>query len=301
MNDKMMDAVRCRFLRRDRTILGDESRWKNQSMNEPSEGKVRASIGLPKLAGHARSGVPVTLAVLLGGVCTALAESPDDVGSREAGPGHATAPLTDEVPDPPASFARWIDAGNVQFRFGGNPPPGRKDSAANLAAVTSFEIEYDYDARTRWRVRRGGDGRELVLTVALRDVSWTPRHVVWFRKRPPEEGFWEHQLVRHEFDHVRLSSDARLRRQFEDAIRARRVVRFQLSPADRVDDQFVQSRVAKLVREEFEDVTELIEIRYRELDRLTVQGVRPLPDDSSLQTTLEEANPNLTLERRRGR
>lgn len=200
----------------------------------------------------------------------------------------------ESIPQPPVELKRWLDAGDVRFVVGGEPPPAELWSDAEaaerdrplpparqrlgdrLGAETRYTIAFDYASRSRWRIRRSGGRRELVISVRFGRVRWEPSHVIWFKEAPPRESFWDSPLVRHELDHVRLSADRRLGRRFEAMLRQENVLRVALEDSVAVTPSFVRARVDEHVRETFGRVIDLIEIRYRELDRLTGHGVRPV-------------------------
>lgn len=201
----------------------------------------------------------------------------------------------EDLGPPPAEIARWIPRAGVRFRVGGPPPESesadryREDWSDAVDAVTRYTIGYDYESRCRWRLWGRGDGRRLVIAVRFLEIRWEPQHVVWFRRQPAVESFWSDPLVLHELDHVRLSSDLRLKNRFAELLRETKSIGVPLSAGVRVDDRYVRRQVDEHVRGVFERIVELIEIRYRELDRLTGHGRRPLPPDAELAATLAES------------
>jgi hypothetical protein len=185
-----------------------------------------------------------------------------------------------DLPSPPGELKRLIEAGEVEFEFGGDT------TDRPFAAETHYEIAFDYKTRTTWRL--SPNRRQLRIVMRLSRLSWQPRHRVWFRKQPASEGFWSNPLVLHEFDHVRLSSDPRWREKLEAFKRKPAVIQHDLSSHEPVTPALVDQIVEQYLQSRLQEVFDLIDIRYRELDRQTAHGQRPLPEDSPLRKYLRE-------------
>lgn len=181
------------------------------------------------------------------------------------------------LPEPPAKFKELIDRGKVRFEYGPIDDPRRIDSQNSMAAETSYKINFSYRTRLHWQLRND----ITVVSIRITGVQWSPSHVVWFRKRPDPDSFWEDRLVRHEMDHVRISTDPRLAAAFRrraDELKTIALTRSEIG--NRSIDAAAKEAVKEKLTSVFRDVTELASIRYRELDRVTLHGRRPLPEDS---------------------
>ena len=205
---------------------------------------------------------------------------------------------------PPPELARLIESAGIQFRAGGRPP-SREDAAAagtgvetrgqfanRVDATTNYHIRYHYETHSQWRLEDRGARRRLVITIRFRNVRWNPSHVIWFRQPPPAKDFWSQPIVRHEFDHARLSGDPRWGKDFAARLDERRVLTIPITGDDRIDEDAIGQRVDAHVEEIFQEIAELIEIRYRELDRLTNHGMEPLPEGSEISQILQ-SHPSL--------
>lgn len=226
------------------------------------------------------------------------AEPPSSLGDGQPLPSFSAQTDRDErdkialadLPAPPPELARLIKSGRVSFESGGQASPQRLSTGAGLAAETAFEIRYHFDSQQNWRLATSGGRRELVISVQIGNVQWEPSHVVWFRSPPPDESFWDSPLVRHEFDHVRLSSDQRLRKSFEDTLARTRLIRLELPRSVPITSSFVRRQVVAYVEAVFQQTVELVEIRYQELDRLTRHGLLSLPQDAALAEILAHSD-----------
>ncbi len=189
----------------------------------------------------------------------------------------------DDLPSPPGELERLIEAGEVSFEFGGDA------TDRPFAAETHYKIAFDYKTRTTWRL--SSNGRQLRIIMRLSRLSWQPRHKVWFRNRPGSETFWNNPLVLHEFDHVRLSTDPRWKEKLEEFKRKPAVIQHDLSSGEPVTPAMVDQVVEQYLQSRLEEVFDLIDIRYRELDRETAHGRTPLPEDSPLMRYLRDRGP----------
>lgn len=212
-----------------------------------------------------------------------------------------------DLPAPPAELEQLIEAGKVTFQYGtsdGETPFDdiitEKDTAAigqpgtRLAAATQYRIRFDYDAKFTWRILESQ--RELRISLQLRRFGWQPSHTVWFRDRPEIENFWTSPLVLHEFDHIRLSTDPRMKARFEELVRTPVVIRHRLGNNETADHQLARRLTDEHLQRMQQEVLELIEIRYQELDRVTSHGRDALGQDSPLYEWLR--NDRSTTDKR---
>ncbi len=201
------------------------------------------------------------------------------------------------LPAPPGAIDDLLKLGDVSFAFG----PPETDSAPEtdstratgptLAGKTTYRINYDYRARSRWRVVNAAGRRRVVITVRYVSVVLNPSHLVWLRLRPSSSDFWQSRLMLHELDHVTISSDPRLAARFEKMLHDSKVIEQEIPAAVVVDASLVDRIVDEHVDEVFQRVSDMVDIRYTELDRVTQHGRKPLPKNSSLHELLGKGQP----------
>lgn len=207
-----------------------------------------------------------------------------------------------ELSDPPDAIAELIKQGDVRLITGGGPQgsPSTLPKDGRVAGETRFLYRYRYRSRASWTMQRassaGSASPETMVNikVSFRSLKLLISHDVWFRKPPPADRFWEDRVVKHEFDHVRLSSDPRIESQFLTQAKELRSIRVALTEIADKDGRVSNKRVQELIEERMKQVVETIadyvRIRYRELDRLTQHGLHPLPEDA----LSADALPNTT-------
>ncbi len=211
-----------------------------------------------------------------------------DRDSNRQGKDEGTEIRLDELPKPPTEIAKLIRDGAVRLITGGQPTsdPSSLPAGRRLAGETRFTFRYRYDSRARWQIEtrsgRAALGQTTVLVrVRFRSIKLIASHDVWLLSPPESDRFWDDRVVRHEFDHVQISSDPRIEKHFLDAAKEMEQMRVPLAsvvgPGGRVDNAKVQSLIEAGMKQALDDTTDLVRIRYRELDRVTEHGMLPLP------------------------
>ena len=196
-----------------------------------------------------------------------------------------------DLPDPPDEIAALIKNGKVTMSSGRKPweevrdardRTGVSGSGLRLAAETKFTLNYDYRSRMRWRSQDNADGQLVTINITYTRAKLIHDHKIWFRRRPHEERFWDDRIVRHEFDHVRLSSNPLIAKRFLEKLRETRTLRKQVGGNIQLDEKVVRGLVNEHVQSVFDEIVDLVGIRYKELDRETRHGLKPIQDDSEI-------------------
>lgn len=194
---------------------------------------------------------------------------------------------------PPLEIESLIKRGSVRL-ITGDVTTNRPDTlpvGRRLAGETRFKFHYRYDSHARWQVQRARFGnatapQNVDIRVRFRSIKLITSHEVWLRDPPQADGFWDHPLVRHEFDHVRISSDPRIEKMFLDLAKQLeriRVPRSEVAGAGgSIDSERVQTLIESRMKQALAQTTQYVRIRYAELDRLTQHGMLPIPADSGL-------------------
>lgn len=181
----------------------------------------------------------------------------------------------DAMPAAPAEQQTLLDSGQVTFLFYDDQQFPR-----NYPGETRFSLRYQADTDYRWKLVRTRSGQwELVVRPQWKRIRLTLLHQILLPARYQTDNFFERALVRHELDHVRISSDPRyanyFRKRLRQELRQVHVPCAPNSPHATIAKQAVRERVEQI----FQQTLDLIGIRYRELDQTTRHGTAPLPDD----------------------
>jgi hypothetical protein len=97
---------------------------------------------------------------------------------------------------------------------------------------------------------------------------------------------WNDPLLRHEFDHVAVSTDPRAALLAEHLLRKIRKLTVAIDPRQPVDSQHVDQIVLEEIGRRREAVVDLIRANYLRLDEVTRHGARPLADRESFFKSL---------------
>ncbi len=192
-----------------------------------------------------------------------------------------------ELPAPPEEIRRLIDRGPLDWESGHRDDRDQPDDAPQLAAETEYRIKYFYHARNRWIVNQ--DRTQVTVTAQFTQIEWNPTHRIWLRRRPVTDMFWSDEIVLHELDHLRISSDPRHEARFKQRLRTQTRFVCPITAGDVVNKQFIDRLVHDHVDRVFQEHIDLIAIRYKELDRITKHGQRPVPQESAVAKLLSES------------
>ncbi|MAI73526.1 MAG: hypothetical protein CMM01_21865 [Rhodopirellula sp.] len=202
--------------------------------------------------------------------------------------------LLSSLPESPKPLEKLLAAGDVTFEVG----PRVNAGDPRIIGETRYEISYRYKSQAKWQLVRDAQGaRILLIDAAFSRVQWKPRHVIWLRDQPEAEDFWSNVVLMHELDHLRISTDPRVAKRFAELLRQRRVIRHPLQPGEVAGRELTDKLVEREARAVFDELTDLIAIRYRELDRETSHGRAPLPSNSNLYELLR---PGVVVGMRQG-
>lgn len=224
---------------------------------------------------------------------------------------HGQTPLEiDSLPEPPQVFQSLLREGNVDFLQGTDLLESKDFNALaklpdevtqalrkqslrtdpsipfenRLSAITTYRIDFRYARQRTWTWNPVT--RIMTINMRARLTSWKPIHTVWFRELPSLTNFWKNSLVRHELDHVQLSSDANMKSRFARLLREGERKQLSLSGSQRPSNQIADETTKQWAEEKFREMIDLINVRYQELDQITRHGRNRLPEDSPLYRSL---------------
>lgn len=192
------------------------------------------------------------------------------------------------LPAPPPEIAQLIRRGDVSFTL---YDPERDPQ--EFAGITRFDLQYRYEATSRWTVRRAGSRRQLRIRPKFHRLDLEFRHEVLVPASVQGDGFFGHPLVRHELDHVRVSTDPRLEALFQRWIKEDlQQLSIRLEPSQQPDDQLVRDQVEEAIQKIFQRLIDMVRIRYDQLDRETDHGQRALPEGFLDRIQRGDASPS---------
>lgn len=194
-----------------------------------------------------------------------------------------------ELPEAPEEIQRLLARTPVVFEIGDERPSWARSGPGgryHLAAETKYDFQHKFASRCRWDGAQSRRRAGVLLKVTFRNVRFDLKHRIWLRRMPAAEGFWRDQLVLHELDHFRISSDPRHEREFRKLLSAIQSGGISVPGQPQLTTRIVDQLVNQKINDRFSQILELVAIRYKQLDYETSSGRRPVPAESSLTALL---------------
>ena len=183
----------------------------------------------------------------------------------------------ENLPHPPEALEALIDTGQVGFRFYDPEKLSRRFAGETRMAMV-YRLEYTF----RSRLIRAGGKRRLQVKVEHRPTEFTRVHQILLPIAHANQGMYEVPLVLHELDHVRIGVDPRYPALFDEWLQeTTKTLTFDWNAEARESDieGWVQREMDQQAKASFARLMQLMEVRQRELDRVTRHGLLPLPSD----------------------
>jgi len=171
----------------------------------------------------------------------------------------------------PGEFVRLIDGGNVNIVVDDD----RVRKAAK-SALTVFQFSVEYDFRFRHQLL----GYDRVANVwQAKIVAWMDQpkikleHKVCVQSDFTPALPWESKLLRHEFDHVAISTDPRLVKIIKRTLQQRRQWLEKWEQANAPTEKEVRERILATIKADVQLLEKLVQCQYDLLDRESAQGL----------------------------
>lgn len=182
----------------------------------------------------------------------------------------------DAAAEAPAPWQGLIEAGKVEFEF---YDPERNPQRYPGQTTYFFHVAQQY--RFQYEIDRQGAKASLAIRPTMRQVTCRVEHKMLLPKRLDTDHRWNDPLLRHEFDHVAVSTDPRVPLLAEHLLRKICKLTVEIDPRQAVDNQYVDRIVQEEIGRRREAVIELIRANYQRLDDVTRHGTRPIADRES--------------------
>ena len=171
----------------------------------------------------------------------------------------------------PGEFVRLIDRGNVKIVVDDD-----RVRAAGKTALTVFQFVVDYDFKFRHQLL-GYDKQSQVWQTKI--VAWMDQpkvkldHKVFLLSTFTPASPWESKLLRHEFDHVAISTDPRVIKIIKRALQQKRQWVAKWEHATPPTEQDVRKNILATIVAEVATLERLVQSQYDLLDKESYQGV----------------------------
>lgn len=178
------------------------------------------------------------------------------------------------IADAPGEIVRLIGLGNVRLEI-----DDQAVKASNKLALTAFQLKVTFDARIRYDwISQGNQNQpwkaRIIANVPKPRIYLEHQVIIPSTFQPMDP--WESALMKHEFDHVAISTDPRLLTIMERIFKRKWVFTEEWDQPSRPTDADVQSRVEQLLAGEVKNCEKLIQQQYDWLDLQSVSGSQSL-------------------------
>ncbi len=188
------------------------------------------------------------------------------------------------LPQAPEPLQALIKIGRVRFEFY-DPNVVRRA----MAGETRYEFQYSYKSRSSWRRIVLDFKPAIKITVKYSQVQLERTHRIFLPQEMIRDDIFARPLTLHEFDHVAISCDTRLPALLETLLNERNselvtVLNedehgFQGTPSQQDLARISKNLVKEASDKVFDDLVSIVAIRYKELDRISENGSKPLSVD----------------------
>ena len=175
------------------------------------------------------------------------------------------------IAEAPGEFVRLIDRGNVNILVDDD-----RVRKAGKTALTVFQFSVDYDFKFRHQLI--GYDRES-QTWQAKIVAWMDQpkikldHKVFFQSTFAPALPWESKLLRHEFDHVAISTDPRMLKLIKRSLQQRRQWIAKWKQATAPTELEIRQNIMETLTAEVRSFEQLVQSQYDYLDRESNQGI----------------------------
>ena len=173
----------------------------------------------------------------------------------------------------PPHLLRLVEAGSVGLEFN-----DAKLQALKKSAITEFHIQASF--RNSYRIHEANQNSpESSRTVTVKYSKW--KFAITHKVVLPSDFLWENKwypvLLKHEFDHVAISSDPRIALIAERLFAQQDEFRVSLE-----SDETQEKLIGRLVQERFDErkswLQNWIQRAYDELDEISSNGLKAIDD-----------------------
>ena len=173
--------------------------------------------------------------------------------------------------DAPGEFVRLIDRGNVKIVV-----DDERIRESGKSALTLFQFFIDYDFKFRHQLL-GYDKESHAWQGRI--VAWMDQpkvrldHTICIQSNFAPASPWESKLLRHEFDHVAISTDPRMLKFIKRALQQQKQWNVKWEQADAPTEKDIRKNIHETITAEVKSLEQLVRSQYDNLDKESNQGL----------------------------
>ena len=171
----------------------------------------------------------------------------------------------------PGEFVRLVDRGNVKIVLDDD-----RIRKSGKTALTLFQFVVDYDFKFRHQVL-GYDEESRAWQAKI--MAWIDQpkvrldHTICIQSDFAPASPWESKLLRHEFDHVAISTDPRMLKIIKRELQQRRQWIAKWEQTSAPTEQDIRKNIFEAITAEVKSLEQLVQSQYDYLDQESNQGL----------------------------
>ncbi len=176
----------------------------------------------------------------------------------------------------PGEFVRLIERGRVRIDV-----DDRRLAEAGKGALTLFKFttKYDFRYQVQWiGSKRGSSGWEAQLTAWAQKPVIEPSHTILFPTSFQPGDPWRTPLMKHEFDHVAISTDPRWKKLLTKTLTQKRTWSATFEQVDRPTEEEINGQIREKMQTLIGEFERLAQAQYDLLDKASSDGLVNLGD-----------------------
>ena len=194
----------------------------------------------------------------------------------------------------PPGFARLISLGRVQIKI-----DDQRLDDARKQALTHFKIKADYRylyTQQSTRVEPKNDGgyvAKINARIAVPEIEILHNISIrsGFKPRDP----WKSPLMKHEFDHVSISTDPRLLKLLKKILNGKISFEVRWTSEEQFSDELVSRAIKAEINTQIAEIERVVQANYDRLDRETRDGTMDAKDWEALFRSMYDVDSLRTL------
>jgi hypothetical protein len=174
------------------------------------------------------------------------------------------------VPEAPGEFIRLIDRGNVRIVV-----DDELVKKAGKQALTLFQFVVAYDFKYRHQTLgydREANTWQSKIEAWMEQPKIKIEHKICLKSDFQPASPWESKLLRHEFDHVAISSDPRMLKIMKRVLQQRREWTAKWVQPNPPSEQDIRNAILESITKEVNALEKLVQMQYDILDQESSQG-----------------------------
>ena len=172
----------------------------------------------------------------------------------------------------PGEYLRLIQAGNVSIQASDDLLQ-QKDKVG----ATEFKLQIGYRYTYTIESVEEREGTQLArLRVTYQRPKFRITHVIHVESdfSPPDP--WSNRLMKHEMDHLAISTDPRIRAIVDGVLGSTASYEFRWEQSTSPSDKQIREEINRASTERISDVEKIIQLAYDQLDDRSMQGNRKI-------------------------